>query len=81
MDTLRFLKTAGLVVLGLVALVILSALASVVLSLLSAVVTIAVVAGIVYLAYRLYRSFDGGEEFDVGGIDETIGEFEREFER
>lgn len=51
------------------------------LSLLSAVVTIAVVAGIVYLAYRLYRSFDRGEEFDVGGIDETIGEFEREFER
>lgn len=79
MDTLRLLKTAGLVVLALVALLILSALASIVLSLLSAVVTIAIVVGLAYLAYRLYAMTSGGN--DEFGIESKVEELQREFER
>jgi threonine/homoserine/homoserine lactone efflux protein len=79
MDTFQLLKTAGLVVLGLVALVILSALASIVLSLLSAVVTIAIIAGLAYLAYKLYTTMSGGdEEFEV---ESKVKDLQREFER
>lgn len=58
---------------------VLSALASIGLSLLSAVVTIAVIAGLAYLAYRLFAIRHGGnDEFEV---ESEVQKLQREFER
>jgi threonine/homoserine/homoserine lactone efflux protein len=79
MKTLRLLKIVGFVVAAVVALLILSVLASVLLSLLGALIGVAIIAGLVYLAYKLYTMSSGEkEEFEV---ESKVKDLQREFER
>lgn len=78
MNTLRLLTIAGYVLVAIVALMIISALASILLSLLGALVGIGIVAGLAYLAYKLYTMTSGDEDLEV---ESQVKELQREFER
>ncbi|MCH7660408.1 MAG: hypothetical protein IH933_07405 [Euryarchaeota archaeon] len=79
MQTLRLLKIAGLVIAAIIALMILSALASILLSLLGVLIGVGIIAGLAYLAYKLYTMTNGGDgELEV---ESKVKDLQREFER